>query len=1041
MIPTFSLILDEDGIALEHRSSAGWERLGSVSIDTPDLTGALAALRAQAIALAGDTPLRSRLVIPNSQILYTSTPASGLGDDADEARILSELDGATPYDVEEITFDWHADGELLRVAAVARETLQEAEDFAAGHGFAPVCFVSIPEDDGFAGEAYFGKTQQAAILSSPDTLNAAEAAATFDDVAEPVAIEEPAPQVDWQDQAETAPDPEPGTGADVGAPPADPAIGQPQATAAAPDPVDVPVATAADAPTDHSASEPAAEADTDPADLAAAIGPAIAKPKPEADLIAESEDPDIASSDRAATKGAPAEPDNEPRPSATDAGPAADAPAAPPATEPPEEVKPLEPLIAFSSIRGNYDTAGAATSEDKSPTSTAEPTPPARTPQTVKDTAADTQKGKTKAGRKAKASAKGKGRKTPKVTAAARSSTALPTEPALTSQAPSTPSPAAPKVAVAVRGAVQSGMSEAEVLTVFGARKSAAGRRSGRAIGLAVAASIAAVVGLAALWAVAFAPSVDITLAPNAETESALLSPEAVVPLQDERPSPADALITPAPQVPEGEESALSLPGTEGAAPRTGAEGAAPGLTTDPEPDSPQSVAEPVPPVVPTTLDPDAARAAYAVTGIWQRAPERGFLPEDDQLDDLYVASIDPEVIPQDPVALPQTSSDSDIDPTLPRSPNATQTAPNEGDTVSLRDAPTAPGLSDTPATLDGTEPLAESSATGAEGVIVRKGRPFVVPPRRPETLDTSTATLVPEAENPLAEFNPRRRPGDLVETNEKATLGGRTRAQLARIRPAPRPASTQETTIALAEAARMADAETERGQEAIAAEDPLTPEQKALAVDLATATRRAVPVSPMPRLKPANISQIANRARLQQTIVEQQAAEAAALAAQQQRLTDQQAAEQRKLAAAKAAEQQKLAVARAAQEAERNKQAAIAAAKQKQAAEKAAAASAARSSGPAVSRAQRAKPTAPSSKAVARRATVKNALALNKVSLIGVYGTSSKRRALVRLPSGRYVKVKVGDRLDGGRVAAIGQGDLRYKKGSRTVTIKMPKG
>ncbi len=84
--------------------------------------------------------------------------------------------------------------------------------------------------------------------------------------------------------------------------------------------------------------------------------------------------------------------------------------------------------------------------------------------------------------------------------------------------------------------------------------------------------------------------------------------------------------------------------------------------------------------------------------------------------------------------------------------------------------------------------------------------------------------------------------------------------------------------------------------------------------------------------------------------------------------------------------------------------------------------------------------PRIPTSASVARQATVQNALRLNRTSLIGVYGPASGRRALVRLPSGRYVKVQVGDRFDGGQIAAIGASDLRYVKGGQSYTLTMPK-
>ncbi|MWD28781.1 hypothetical protein E0K89_014955, partial [Aquicoccus sp. SCR17] len=85
--------------------------------------------------------------------------------------------------------------------------------------------------------------------------------------------------------------------------------------------------------------------------------------------------------------------------------------------------------------------------------------------------------------------------------------------------------------------------------------------------------------------------------------------------------------------------------------------------------------------------------------------------------------------------------------------------------------------------------------------------------------------------------------------------------------------------------------------------------------------------------------------------------------------------------------------------------------------------------------------PSIPSSASVARQATVENAINLRRINLIGVYGKPSNRRALVRLPNGRYEKVAVGDRIDGGRVAAIGETELRYVKGGRSLLLKMPNG
>lgn len=83
--------------------------------------------------------------------------------------------------------------------------------------------------------------------------------------------------------------------------------------------------------------------------------------------------------------------------------------------------------------------------------------------------------------------------------------------------------------------------------------------------------------------------------------------------------------------------------------------------------------------------------------------------------------------------------------------------------------------------------------------------------------------------------------------------------------------------------------------------------------------------------------------------------------------------------------------------------------------------------------------PQIPSRANVAREATIENALPLNQLNLIGVYGSASDRRALVRLPTGRFVKLKVGDRIDGGQVAQIGPDRLLYQKGGRTLALQMP--
>jgi hypothetical protein len=85
--------------------------------------------------------------------------------------------------------------------------------------------------------------------------------------------------------------------------------------------------------------------------------------------------------------------------------------------------------------------------------------------------------------------------------------------------------------------------------------------------------------------------------------------------------------------------------------------------------------------------------------------------------------------------------------------------------------------------------------------------------------------------------------------------------------------------------------------------------------------------------------------------------------------------------------------------------------------------------------------PSRPTTASVARQATVTRALNLGTLNLIGVYGTANNRHALVRTPTGAFQRVRVGDRLDGGQVSAIGASELTISKGGRTVTLGMPRG
>ena len=60
---------------------------------------------------------------------------------------------------------------------------------------------------------------------------------------------------------------------------------------------------------------------------------------------------------------------------------------------------------------------------------------------------------------------------------------------------------------------------------------------------------------------------------------------------------------------------------------------------------------------------------------------------------------------------------------------------------------------------------------------------------------------------------------------------------------------------------------------------------------------------------------------------------------------------------------------------------------------------------------------------------------------VIGIFGTSSNRYAMIRQSGGGIKRVKVGDTIDGGRVASITATELVYQKGGRMVTLTLPRG
>jgi len=158
MKPKFALDLSHEGIVLLHRSPRGkWTTVGDVPLDDPNLRENLSFLRSTAVGLEGKG-FGTKLVIPESQILYLSINAPGPGEEKRRIQIAAGLVGKTPYDVDDLIFDWAGKGATVDVAVVAKETLDEAEEFAVEHRFNPISFVGRTTRKGADWEPFFGRT-------------------------------------------------------------------------------------------------------------------------------------------------------------------------------------------------------------------------------------------------------------------------------------------------------------------------------------------------------------------------------------------------------------------------------------------------------------------------------------------------------------------------------------------------------------------------------------------------------------------------------------------------------------------------------------------------------------------------------------------------------------------------------------------------------------------------------------------------------------------------------------------------------------------
>ena len=154
MQPTSALAFSYQDITLfARRPGNRWLSLGVVKLSDPDLQGALSDLRGEAIADSG-AGFTTLLILPQDQVLYTDITVSN--DATARTEIAEQLEGLTPYSVADLVFDCSSTGTVRKVAAVARDTLREAEGFAVEHGFNPVALSAHVPAGKFDGQPNFG---------------------------------------------------------------------------------------------------------------------------------------------------------------------------------------------------------------------------------------------------------------------------------------------------------------------------------------------------------------------------------------------------------------------------------------------------------------------------------------------------------------------------------------------------------------------------------------------------------------------------------------------------------------------------------------------------------------------------------------------------------------------------------------------------------------------------------------------------------------------------------------------------------------------
>ncbi|WP_431298789.1 translation initiation factor 2 [Tabrizicola sp. BL-A-41-H6] len=957
MKPKFALDLTSDKIGLLHRAPKGWLAIGDVAFDAPDLTEALDYLRKTALGLS-PTGISTKIVIPNGQILYTEINAPGPSREEKRKQIMTGLEGRTPYPVEDLVFDWSGKGTTVKVAVVARETLDEAEAFATQHRFNPVSFVAVPDPGAFVGEPWFGPTSVADTILAPGEA--------VDRDREPIAVlhrdlpkTEPLPE---HPAAEApAPDPEPSSAAPAESD--EPLPGLEEAMSADLPP-SVPIPARHDEPDFADASVDQPEFEVLLAAEEAVLARRVPEPMPAAaELKAEAQ----------------ADPDEAPFAHVTDSGlfpdAAEDGEFGKAAALPDDDELPPAPstaaMVAFASRRAAANAAAAATAPNVFGK------PVEELPPLASATPAVLAPGAPLTGAKPLPA----GPVRPGATKPQLGPITAPTLPGTRKPKGKGAPPPEPGGIAQNRPAVPGARTLTKPGGTFGTKPQ---RGRPRFLGLILTGLLLLFLALVAAWSSFYLSSVEQSASGTATVDATL--PDTAPGIEDEMLADMqdpEAGLDPLPEAEgSGSVEAQSQIG-DGTAP---VEAAAPEAVavTDPATAIEDVAAAPAPAAEPVAAAEPAPEPAPD-TALSTDVAAVSALAEDQ--DEIFLAAMDAPPPALDALALPAPATRADTPPDAPMPPPAFGTV-YRFDAQGLL-MPTPDGI------------------LSPDGVMLIAGKPPLLPPSRSEVaraaasaatavsapspdaavpaagVDPAAAVAPAPADPALQGFRPQPRPENLVpatKTQDDAALNAAIAAEFAGLRPLARPA----TVLAAAAAQPQSSAEpADLGAQAAS----LTAQNEAtLAAAAASEAENPsiVAISRRPALRPADMSRAVEAAVA--AAVREPAPQEVAAAAPPPEAKPEEIDEMNEPEVASAA------------------------------------------------------PRIPTKANVAKQATYANAINLSKMNLIGVYGSQSKRHALVRQANGRYKKVKVGDQIDGGTVQAITDNEVRYQKGGKLIALKMPK-